>query len=169
MSERTDIVIDSDFAALCPPLTDGEVAGLEESILAEGCRDALVVWAGHSILLDGHNRKRICEEYGVSYRVTERELPDRTAAIGWIIGNQLHRRNLTPDAASLLRGYLYNMQKHGDGQRGPQKLDQNDPASTADRLASSDDLDGWRRFRKDEERAVPYWCPLPDAPEEVRE
>jgi hypothetical protein len=29
----------------------------------------------------------------------------------WIIANQLGRRNLHPDAASLLRGRLYNMRK----------------------------------------------------------
>ena len=46
------------------------------------------------------------------------------------------RRNLTPDAFKLLLGRRYNRVKRANGERGPQKLDQNDPASTADRLAA---------------------------------
>ena len=42
--------------ALVPPLTAQEREQLEANLLREGCRDALVVWAGHGILLDGHNR-----------------------------------------------------------------------------------------------------------------
>lgn len=134
MSE--DIRIDPEFAALCPPLSPEEYSGLEESLLSEGCRDALVVWRETGLLLDGHNRKRICDEYGISYRTVELSLPDRDAALRWIIDNQLHRRNLSPDAASLLRGFRYNLEKKANGVRGPEKLDQNDPASTAERLAT---------------------------------
>jgi len=61
-------------------------------------------------------------------------LPDREAAADWIDANQLGRRNLTRDQANLLRGRRYNRAKKANGVRGPQKLDQNDPASTADRL-----------------------------------
>ena len=35
--------IDEEFAALILPLTDEHYRGLKVSILAEGCRDALVV------------------------------------------------------------------------------------------------------------------------------
>ncbi len=59
-----EIVIDSEFAALIPPLTDDEFNRLEQSILAEGCRDALVLWG--NILIDGHNRYRICTKHRLS-------------------------------------------------------------------------------------------------------
>ena len=36
--------IDQEFKALIPALTTEEFAGLEQSVIAEGCRDALVVW-----------------------------------------------------------------------------------------------------------------------------
>jgi len=137
----TETRVDPEFAALCPPLTPEEYATLEESLLAEGCRDALVVWRETGVLLDGHNRKRICEQYGISYRTVEVSLVDRDAAVAWIITNQLGRRNLHPDAASLLRGRLYNMQKKapgapiGNNNRSIQR-DQNDPIErTADALA----------------------------------
>lgn len=128
--------IDPEFASLCPPLSPEEYAILEENILDEGCRDALVVWAGHDILLDGHNRKRICDEYGLSHSIIAIELPDRDAAIDWILRNQLGRRNLHPDAASLMRGRLYNRQKQPVGGQIPgTRVDQSDPPSTAERLS----------------------------------
>lgn len=105
----SDIIVDHEIAALCPPLTPEEYAGLEDSLRVDGCRDALVVWG--DILLDGHNRKAICDGLGIPYRTVSVPLPDRDAAIRWVITNQLARRNLSPDAASLLRGKLYNAQK----------------------------------------------------------
>jgi hypothetical protein len=41
-----ELTIDPEFRALIPPLTAGEQAQLEANLLAEGCRDPLVVWAG---------------------------------------------------------------------------------------------------------------------------
>jgi len=92
MSNPTPITVDPEFAALIPPLQPAELAGLEASIRAEGCRDALVVWRG--VLIDGHNRKTICERHGLPYQTRAIDLPDRTAAMLWIIDNQQHRRNL---------------------------------------------------------------------------
>lgn len=36
----------------------------------------------------GHNRYRICQRLGVTYRMVEIDLPDRNAALIWIIRNQ---------------------------------------------------------------------------------
>jgi len=128
---------DAEFAALCPPLTAEERDGLRASLVAEGCRDALVVWAETGILLDGHNRLAICEAEGIEYRTVERAFADREAAEDWVLRNQLGRRNLSPDAASLLRGRLYNRQKRDVGR--PEQLGQSgliEAESTAQRLAS---------------------------------
>lgn len=129
------MLIDAEFAALCPPLTREEYAELEASLLADGCRDALVVWREEGLLLDGHNRKRICDEYGLAYRTTEVSLPDRDSAVAWMLRNQLGRRNLHPDAASLMRGRLYNMQKTAG--HGTKSAYQNDTQlETAERLSA---------------------------------
>ena len=66
-----NVVIDPEFESLIPPLAEDEYRGLEESILADGVRDALVVWRAYGILLDGHNRKRICDKHGIDYPVKE--------------------------------------------------------------------------------------------------
>ena len=89
-----DVKVDPEFRALIFPLAEAELSGLEESLLAEGCRDALVTW--HGLLLDGHHRLEICRKHGIEFRTAEVELEDRTAAKVWVIRNQFARRNLTP-------------------------------------------------------------------------
>lgn len=84
--------IDEEFSSLIPPLSDEEYRGLEESILNEGCRDALIVW--DDILIDGHNRYRICTEYNVPYETRQMEFESRDDVLLWIMRNQLSRRNL---------------------------------------------------------------------------
>ena len=99
--------IDPEFESLVPPLSSEEFSRLEESILTDGCRDALIAWRG--LLLDGHHRKRICEKHGLKYRVCTVDLPDRDGAYLWIIRNQCGRRNITPEQLSYLRGLEYRL------------------------------------------------------------
>jgi len=103
--------VDPALEAQIPPLTADELASLKGSILAEGCRDALVVWQEEGILLDGHHRLAICENHDIAYRVDELSLPSREAAEDWIDAHQLGRRNLSAEAMSLLRGRRYNRTK----------------------------------------------------------
>lgn len=84
--------IDNEFKTLIPPLTAEEYQGLEKSILAEGCRDSLIVW--HDTLIDGHNRYEICTKHGIPYKTTSMEFENREKVIEWIILNQFGRRNL---------------------------------------------------------------------------
>lgn len=86
------IVIDNEFRSLIPPLTDEEYDGLRDSILAEGCRDALVLWG--DTLIDGHNRYEICSRHGIPFRTIQKDFDDRESVIEWIIKNQFGRRNL---------------------------------------------------------------------------
>lgn len=86
------ITIDQEFKSLIPPLDAEEYAGLEKSLLEEGCRDALVLWG--DILIDGHNRYEICTKYHIPYETVQRDFDSRKSAIEWIILNQFGRRNL---------------------------------------------------------------------------
>lgn len=134
-----EIVIDPEFKALIPPLSSEELAQLEANIVADGCRDPLVVWG--KTLVDGHNRYEICTRLDIPFKTVQVEFADREAAADWIDANQLGRRNLTPDQRTLLLGRRYNREKkkHGaeTGGRGNQHVvkDQTDTLPTADKLA----------------------------------
>ena len=39
-----NVIVNSELNNLIPPLTPDEYNGLEMSIIAEGCRDALILW-----------------------------------------------------------------------------------------------------------------------------
>ena len=87
-----ELIIDEEFAGLIPPLTPDELSGLEQSIIAEGCREAIIVWNG--VIVDGHNRYRICRAHDIPYMTERREFASRDEAMLWMLRNQLGRRNL---------------------------------------------------------------------------
>jgi hypothetical protein len=103
--------IDPAFEGLIPPLSGAELAELHQSLDAEGCRDALVVWQGQDLLVDGHNRLRRCREKGYPFEVVEKTFADREAVQAYILTQQLGRRNLSAAAESYLRGKRYLQEK----------------------------------------------------------
>ncbi len=90
------ITIAPRLAGLLPPLTPEERHELETSLLAEGCRDPLVVWAGRNVLVDGHNRLELCSRHDIAYQVVERDFSDEAEVKLWMLDNQRARRNLSP-------------------------------------------------------------------------
>ncbi|NJL15617.1 MAG: ParB N-terminal domain-containing protein [Microscillaceae bacterium] len=126
-----NIVIWEQFAGFIPPLTEEEEAQLSQNILAEGVRDALIVWEnpqqkGQYILIDGHNRYRICQKYGLSFPLKEMSFASVLEAQNWMIANQLGKRNLTELQKAYLRGKQYQREKSTHG--GDRKSrGQNDP------------------------------------------
>jgi hypothetical protein len=123
------ITIHPDLQALIPALTAEEFQQLEANLLAEGCRDPLVLWQEEQVLLDGHNRYAICTKHELPYAVVELSLPDLDAAKVWMVTNQLGRRNLTPEQTSYLRGKQYEIQKR-QGTRTDLTSHQSDEKST---------------------------------------
>ncbi len=109
------VSVDSEFARLIPPLSAEERCELERSVLADGCREPLVVWSAGDILLDGHNRYGICRTHDLSFDVRRLDFSDRDSAKRWMIANQLGRRNLTPESIAYLRGKLYREENKGHG------------------------------------------------------
>lgn len=95
--------IDSEFEKLIVPLSDEEFRMLEQSLLKEGCREALCAWnpvikgikgENDGILVDGHHRYKIYKKYGIPFRARKIKFRNRDEAKIWIIENQLARRNL---------------------------------------------------------------------------
>jgi len=101
--QEIEIIIDDEFNNLIPPLSNAEFNGLKKSIIAEGCRDPLVLW--DNILLDGHNRYHICMDNGILFKRVVKNMDSREDAMVWIIKNQFGRRNLTD-------GWKLDLKKH---------------------------------------------------------
>ena len=95
------------------PLQPEEFKFLEESILAEGVRDALVVWPkdGDLILVDGHNRYRIAKQHDIPFEIKEKHFNDLDEVLEWVDFNQLGRRNLIDEQRSYVLGRLYERRK----------------------------------------------------------
>ena len=94
-SPTAEPIIDAGMKALIKPLRADELTRLEAMLVADGCRDALVVWKERGILLDGHHRYAICKQHGIEFKIAEMSFPDELAAKGWMLENQLGRRNMT--------------------------------------------------------------------------
>jgi hypothetical protein len=95
------------------PLREDELQLLEQSVLAEGIRDPLVVWNrdGEYVILDGHHRYDLAQKHGLEFKIVEMEFDDESQAVQWVIQNQLARRNLSDEQRTLLIGRLYNQMK----------------------------------------------------------
>ena len=112
-----ELRIDPEFAALIPPLLSEEFAQLEQSILAEGCRDAIIVWG--NVIIDGHNRYKICTEHNIPYRTEAKDFKDRDEAMLWMFQNQLARRNLTDfQRIEMVRRFEQAVKARAKGRQG---------------------------------------------------
>lgn len=89
-----NIVVNGELKAYIEPLTPDEHEALERSLLAEGCRDALVLWG--DVLVDGHNRYGICVKHGIPFRTVQhphfRSVEDVHL---WMIDQHLGRRSVS--------------------------------------------------------------------------
>jgi hypothetical protein len=89
-----NIVVNADLQHYIDPLTPEEHDALERSLLAEGCRDALVLWG--DLLVDGHNRYGICTRHGIPFQTVQntrfRSIEDVHL---WMIDQHLGRRSVS--------------------------------------------------------------------------
>lgn len=91
-----NIKIDNEFSSFIPAMQPEEFENLKSSILLEGCRESLVVWEEEDLLIDGHNRYRICGEAEIPFKVHKMSFDGRDDVLMWIYNNQISRRNLQP-------------------------------------------------------------------------
>ena len=94
LGHELTITINEELRAFIDPLSGDEYAALEASLLAEGCRDALVLWG--EVLIDGHNRHDICTRHQIAFRTVQNSsfsaLDD---VMLWMIDNHLARRSVS--------------------------------------------------------------------------
>ena len=89
-----NIVINQDLKAYIDPLTPEEHEALERSLLAEGCRGALVLWG--DVLVDGHNRYGICQKHGLPFQTVQNTRFQSMQDVHlWMIDQHLGRRSVS--------------------------------------------------------------------------
>lgn len=147
---KQHILVLPELAAYIPPLLPDEYKQLEENIIQNGCREALLVWETTGehvpdlgttsttyILIDGHNRYAICQKHHIDFKVHLMNFPSIEQVKFFMIDNQLGRRNLAPEQVSYLRGlrYLREKKEKGrydrDNQKGQNDLYELEGANTS--------------------------------------
>lgn len=89
-----NITVNEELKAYIEPLTADEHEALERSLLAEGCRDALVLWG--DVLVDGHNRYGICQKHGLPFNTVQNpRLKTLEDVHLWMIDQHLGRRSVS--------------------------------------------------------------------------
>jgi hypothetical protein len=88
------LTVNPELKAYIDPLTPDEHDALERSILAEGCRDALVLWG--DVLVDGHNRYGICQKHGLPFQTVQNPRFQTLEDVHlWMIDQHLGRRSVS--------------------------------------------------------------------------
>ncbi len=112
-----NIIINQVLQSYVDPLTESEYAALERSLLAEGCRDALVLW--NDVLIDGHNRYAICRKHNIDFKTIQNSsFESLDDVMLWMIDNHLARRSVS----DFQRGVLALRKKEIVAARSPAPL-----------------------------------------------
>jgi len=172
-SIKQNITVLEELKSFIPPLLDSELAQLKANLLANGCKDPLLLWETTKdviglgsefepayVLIDGHNRYGICKEFGITFNVQLLSFNSFKEVKEHMIDLQLGRRNLNAQQASYLRGLRYNTEKNdvignlqgkkeeidSDGQNV--HLEKEPKITTAERLAKEYNV-GEKTIRRD--------------------
>jgi hypothetical protein len=122
---KKNIVILPILKDLIRPLENDEIEQLRTNILANGCQDSLKIWQTTQkiinpssvtndeqfVLIDGHNRYKICTENNVSFAISIMKFQSLDDVISWMIDLQLGRRNMSSNEIAYYRGLKYNQEK----------------------------------------------------------
>ena len=92
-STERSLTVLPEMAELLPPLTGEQLAALEADILKNGCYSPVIV-NEDMVIVDGHNRQRLCEQHGLPYQMAVFSFADLLEAKQWALDTQKGRRNL---------------------------------------------------------------------------
>ncbi len=92
-SQRTPVVL-PEMEQLLPPLSEGQFSALERDILENGCYAPVIV-DEDMVIVDGHNRFRICKKHGLPFKMLVFSFSDLLEAKRWALDTQRGRRNLS--------------------------------------------------------------------------
>ena len=90
-TERTPVVL-PEMAELLPPLSEEQLGALEADLLKNGCYTSIIV-NEDLVVIDGHNRKSLCDKHGLPYQMLVFAFDDLLEAKQWALDTQKGRRN----------------------------------------------------------------------------
>ena len=85
-SEQQTPVVLPEMEQLLPPLSAEQFSALENDILENGCYAHIIV-NEDMVIVDGHNRFRICEKHGLSFKMLVFSFQDLLEAKQWALLN----------------------------------------------------------------------------------
>ena len=91
-TERTPVVLPG-MAELLPPLSEEQLDALETDLKKNGCYTSIIV-NEDLVVIDGHNRKSLCDKHGLPYQMLVFAFDDLLEAKQWALDTQKGRRNL---------------------------------------------------------------------------
>ena len=91
--QRMSVIL-PEMEQLLPPLSVEQFSSLERDILENGCYTSIVV-NEELVIVDGHNRFRICEKHRLPFRMLVFSFANLLEAKQWALGTQRGRRNLS--------------------------------------------------------------------------
>ena len=91
-TERTPVVL-PEMAELLPPLSEEQLGALETDLLKNECYTSIIV-NEDLVVIDGHNRKSLCDKHGLPYQMLVFAFDDLLEAKQWALDTQKGRRNL---------------------------------------------------------------------------
>ncbi|WP_282270387.1 plasmid replication/partition related protein [Stenotrophomonas sp. PS02298] len=145
-----DIIVNEELKAYIDPLTQDEHDALERSLLAEGCRDALVLWG--DVLIDGHNRYGICSRHGIPFNTVQNtRFKSMDDVHLWMIEQHLGRRSVSDYQRGVLalrkrdilearrRSEQEQLRRESEGEAAPSTTDNDSPPwDPAPKLSKAD-------------------------------
>ena len=94
-----NIQIDEELENLLPKLEVEKYNLLKADIIKNGCINPIIIWNG--LIVDGHNRYRICKENNIEFKTKEMNFANKQEAMIWAWTTQKARRNV--DDGTLFR------------------------------------------------------------------
>lgn len=102
---KLHLTISPEYSALVPPLSKWDYEILKQSIKEHG-QDNPIVINEKGVILDGHNRFRICQELGIQPRTEVRSFKNKSEEKDFVVRTNLDRRQMSEFEKAEI-GYRY--------------------------------------------------------------
>ena len=117
-----ELKIDYEFKRLCSNRSFRDYVLLEKELLANGCKENVVVWNG--FIIDGIDRYEICLSHGILFYIDEMDFDCKEAAIAWVCQKHLQTEMMTEECRRFLIGAQYSYERIANSKRRKRGVNQ---------------------------------------------